>query len=106
VRASDPEGYVVTLQILNLPLPTYITNSGFAFTINPLISQPADTFTVQYRVFDGQDYSLNADFTVIVTPTSAPLNQPPILTTGIPDFTMSAEAAKVSKTVVASDPES
>ncbi|TNV87415.1 hypothetical protein FGO68_gene7691 [Halteria grandinella] len=78
-------------------LPSYITLSGWTFTIAPTANDPSATYTVQYRAFNTYTYSTTQTFTVTVIH-----NDPPVLVTGISDFSIPVGTA-ISKTVVATD---
>ncbi|TNV74570.1 hypothetical protein FGO68_gene4825 [Halteria grandinella] len=90
------QGYEVSGNLVQ-PLPSYITNSNFTITIAPPANAPSQVITVQYRVFNTYVYSAPATFTVTVI-----FNDPPVLVTGINDFSISVGQTQ-SKTIVASD---
>ncbi|TNV87015.1 hypothetical protein FGO68_gene9017 [Halteria grandinella] len=96
---DDPyQNYPVSAAFV-APLPSFITLSGWTFTIAPPNDEPSNIYTVQYMAFNSCTYSAPQSFTVTVT-----FNDPPVIDVGISDFSISVGSI-LNKTIVASDPQ-
>ena len=52
ILANDPDGYTPVTLSLPSTLPSFITNSGFTFTISPNYLTPITTYPVSFVVSD------------------------------------------------------
>ncbi|TNV87918.1 hypothetical protein FGO68_gene8252 [Halteria grandinella] len=96
IVAVDPEG--ATLSVTSVTIShTFITRSGFTFTIAPPLNTAALTATVSYKIYDGINTVGPFQFLVTVS------NNPPTIDQNIADFTMHVGSGPIQKSIQVSD---
>ncbi|TNV87839.1 hypothetical protein FGO68_gene510 [Halteria grandinella] len=96
IVAVDPEGATLTATSVSIS-HTFITRSGFTFTIAPPLNTVALTATVSYKIYDGVNTVGPFQFIVTV------INNPPNIDQNIADFTIHVGSGPIQKSIQVSD---
>jgi hypothetical protein len=99
ILVTDPEGDTVSMNVLSIGLPAYVTYTGLTFSVKPPAGLAFTTIPISYKLTDGVNTIGPYTFTISV------VNLPPVLYANIADFSISVGTPIVSKSLTVSDPE-